>query len=171
MPDLLTLDPHRRRFGAEMAVGVDLHFDAAIAEDALGHDRDGVDVLVLGRDDEGRGLVVGIGRAGTDAGEESARGIEHLPVPIAPCELHHPPAIRHRPLHQHDWVGAHKLALDIRVTAARAGTPGPDAAEYRTGIAAHDPIALGRAELLGAGGEHGSAHLEPSRARNASQRR
>ena len=126
VPDLLALDAHRRRFGAEMAVGVDLHLDAAIAEDALGHDRDGVDALVLGRDDEGRGLVVGIGRAGADAGEERARGIEHLPVPIAPCERDHPPAIRHRPLHQHDGIGAHELALDrwrsgCRRRRARAG--------------------------------------------------
>ena len=34
--------------GPEMAVGVDLHLDAAIAEDALGHDRDRVDAVVLG---------------------------------------------------------------------------------------------------------------------------
>ena len=79
--DLLALDAHRRRLGAEMAVGVDLHLDAAVAEDALGHDGDGVDAVVLGRDDEGRRLVVGIGGAGADAGDERARGIERRAVP------------------------------------------------------------------------------------------
>ena len=56
--------------GAEVAVGVDLHLHAAVAEDALGHDRDHVDALDLRGDDEGRRLVVGIGRAGADAGDE-----------------------------------------------------------------------------------------------------
>src|SRR3712207_7732416 len=43
--DLLALRPHRRRLGPHVAVGVDLHLGAAVAEDALGHDRDRVHAL------------------------------------------------------------------------------------------------------------------------------
>ena len=64
--DRLARGAHRRRLGAEMAVGVDLHLDAAIGEDALGDDGDEIDALDLLADDEGRRLVVGIGRAGAD---------------------------------------------------------------------------------------------------------
>ncbi len=66
----LALAAHRRLLRAEPAVGVDLHLEAAVAEDALGHDRDHVDALVLRGDDEGRRLVVRIGRARADAGDE-----------------------------------------------------------------------------------------------------
>ena len=61
------------RLGAEVAVGVDLHLDAAVAEDRLGDDGDDVGALDLAADDEGRGLVVGIGGAGADAGDEAVR--------------------------------------------------------------------------------------------------
>ena len=70
MADRLALGAHDRAFGAEMAVGVDLQLDAAIAVDALGDDGHHVDAVDLGRDDEGRGLVVGIGGAGADGGDE-----------------------------------------------------------------------------------------------------
>jgi hypothetical protein len=39
-----------------MAVGVDLHLDAAIGEDALGHDGDHVDAVDLGETMNGAGL-------------------------------------------------------------------------------------------------------------------
>jgi hypothetical protein len=68
----LALDAHRGLLGTEIAIGVDLHLDAAVAEDALGHDGDHVDAVVPGRDDEGRRLVVGIGRGRADAGDEGA---------------------------------------------------------------------------------------------------
>ena len=57
-------------FGAEVAVGVDLHLGAAVAEDRLGDDGDDVGALDLAGDDEGGGLVVGVGGAGADAGDE-----------------------------------------------------------------------------------------------------
>ena len=104
-----TCSPSTRTGGglrAEMAVGVDLHLHAAIAEDALGHDGDGVDAVVLGRDDEGRGLVVGIGGAGADAGDEGARRIEQLAVPLAAGEGHQLAALVDRALHQHDRIDA-----------------------------------------------------------------
>ena len=69
-------DAHRRALRAEVPVGVDLHLGAAVAEDALRHDGHGVHALVLGGDDEGRGLVVRVGGAGADAGDEGARRVE-----------------------------------------------------------------------------------------------
>ena len=60
--------------GAEVAVGVDLHLGAAVAEDRLGDDGDDVGALDLAGDDERGGLVVGVGGAGADAGDEAAGG-------------------------------------------------------------------------------------------------
>jgi hypothetical protein len=72
MADRLAVGAHHGAFGAEMAVGVDLHLDAAIGEDRLGHDGHHVGALDLLADDEGRGLVVGIGGARADAGDEAS---------------------------------------------------------------------------------------------------
>ena len=83
MADRLALDAHRCLLGAEEAVGVDLHLDAAIAEDALGHDGDHIDAVNLGRDDERGRLVVGIGGAGADRGDECALLVDDLAVPFA----------------------------------------------------------------------------------------
>ncbi len=63
VPDRLALHSDRRGLRAKIAVGVDLHLDAAIAEDALGHDRDHVDAIDLRGDDKGRRLVIRIGSA------------------------------------------------------------------------------------------------------------
>src|SRR5262249_3832795 len=67
MAYLLALAAHHGLLRPNEAVGIDFQFDAAIAEDALGHHRDRVDVAVPAGDDEGRGLVVGIGGPRTDA--------------------------------------------------------------------------------------------------------
>ena len=83
MADRLALGAHGRAFGAEMAVGVDFELHAAIAVDALGDDRHHVDAIDLGRDDEGRGLVVGIGGAGADGGDEWAGRLEDVAAPGA----------------------------------------------------------------------------------------
>src|SRR5262249_29513263 len=78
--DGLALRAHGRGFGTEIAVGVDLHLDAAIAEDAFGHDRHHVDAIDLGGDDERRRLVVGIGGARADRGDENVRLMHDLAV-------------------------------------------------------------------------------------------
>ncbi len=143
----------RGLLGAEVAVGVDLHLDAAVAEDALGDDGDGVDAGVLARDDEGRGLVVGIGGAGADAGDEGALGREDAAVPVLGLagERHQRRAVLGRALHEHHGVGANQRAVDVGVAVAGAGAAGADAAQHRAGIAAHDAVvALGGAELAGA---------------------
>ena len=135
--DRLALDPHRRLLGAEIAVGVDLHLDAAVAEDALGHDGDHVDAVMLGRDDERRGLVVGIGRGGADAGDEGALALAELARP-GRAALDEGDARQIGLGQQHQRIDPHQLAVHVGVAVAGAGAARPDAAQHRAGIAAHD---------------------------------
>ena len=128
-----------------MAIGVDLHLDAAIAEDAFGHDRDHVDAIDLRGDDEGRRLVIGIGGAGADRGDEHVGLVDELAVPIAAgLERHQPSAMRHRSL-QHDMrIDAHQFAIVIGIAIARARRARLDVAHHRTGIAADLVAGFGR---------------------------
>ena len=149
MADRLALRAHGRGLRAEIAVGVDLHLDAAIAENAFGHDRDHVDAVDLGGDDEGRRLVIGIGRSGADRGHEHAGFVHQLAVPVAAgLERHQPSAMRHRPL-QHDMrIDAHQFAVVIGIAIARARRARLDVAHHRTGIAA-DLVADGGGRNVG----------------------
>ncbi len=103
----------------------------------FGHDRDHVDAIDLRGDDEGRRLVVGIGGAGADRGDEHAGLVHDLAVPVAAgLERHQPSAMRHRLL-QHDMrIDAHQFAVMIGVAIAGAGRARLDVAHHRTGIAA-----------------------------------
>jgi hypothetical protein len=56
MPDRLAAGADQVALGAEKPVGVDLHLDAAIAENALGHDRDHVDARNSDETMKGAGL-------------------------------------------------------------------------------------------------------------------
>ena len=137
----LALDAHRRLLGPEIAVGVDFHLDAAVAEDALGHDGDHVDAVVPGRHDEGRRLVVGIGRGGADAGDEGALALAELAAPGG-AALDEGDARQVGLGQQHQRIDAQKLAVLVGIAVAGAGAARPDAAQHGTGIAAHDAGAL-----------------------------
>ncbi len=137
MTDRLALRAHGRGFRTEIAVGVDLHLDAAIAEDAFGHDRDHVDAVDLRGHDEGRRLVVGIGGSGTDRGHERARSVDDLAVPVATgLKRHQPAAMRDRALQDDVRIDAHQLAIVVGVAIAGAGRARLDVAHHRAGIAA-----------------------------------
>ena len=147
--DRLALRADGRGLGAEITVGVDLHLDAAIAENAFGHHGDHVDAVDLRRHDEGRRLVVGIGGAGADRGDEHVGFTDELAVPIAAAglERHQPSAMRHRSL-QHDMrIDAHQFAIVIGVAIARARRARLDVAHHRTGIAADLVVATGRRRI------------------------
>ena len=73
---------HRRLFGAQPAVRIDLHLEAAVAEDAFRHHSDHIHPFMSGRDDEGGGFVVGIGRRGAYAGHEHLGRIQQ---PASAC--------------------------------------------------------------------------------------
>ena len=121
-----------------MAVGVDLHLGAAIAEDALRHDRDRVHARDLGGDDERGGLVVRIGGAGADRGHEQARFVQQRTIPVGPgAERHQRAALRHRALQDHVRVDADQRAVVVGIAVAGAGLARADDAHHRAGVAAH----------------------------------
>ena len=141
MAHLLAPAPHGRLLRADEAVGVDLQLQAAIAEDALGHDRDHVDIAMPAGDDEGRGLVIGIGGAGADAGDESLAGRQQRSLPFPGAEEgHHGPLLRLGMGGDDHRVHAGQHALDIAVAVAGAGAARPDAAEHGAGIAGDDAL-------------------------------
>ena len=78
----LTLGADGGALGPEVAVGVDLQFYAAVAEDAFRDYGDHVDARNFGGNDKGRGLVVGISGAGADRRHESLRVADQGAVPL-----------------------------------------------------------------------------------------
>src|SRR5690606_35591196 len=82
MADRRTIGAHGRRLRADMPVGVDLHLDAAIGEDALRHYGDEVDPLHLLADDEWGRLEVRIGGARADGRHEAPFPVDRVAVPL-----------------------------------------------------------------------------------------
>ena len=82
MADHLAAVAHVGLLGAEEAVGVDLHLEAAVAEDAFGDHGHHVDALRLRPHDEGRGLVVGVGGGRAHAGHEDLVGEKEIAAPV-----------------------------------------------------------------------------------------
>ena len=120
MPDHLAAAAHVRLLRAEVAVGVDLHLQAAVAEDALGDDRHHVDPFVARGHDERGGLVVRVGGGGADAGDEDLVGPQQVAVPgrlvllFRLFRLFRPAGLRRR--RSHGAIGA------VRACAARSAT-------------------------------------------------
>ena len=161
--DSLALHPDRRGLRPEKSVGVDLHLDAAIAEDAFGHHGDHVDAVDLRRHNERRRFVVGIGGAGADGRHENAGLVDELAVPVADgLERHDPPAMGHRALQHNMGIDTHQFAVMIGVAVAGARRARLDVAHHGTRIAA---------DLVGGGGgrisRHEQAHKPASNCRTA----
>ena len=68
MANRLAIDKHNIALVADMAVGVDLHLHAAIAEDTFSHDGDHVHAFHLLAGDKGRWFIVRISGAGAYCG-------------------------------------------------------------------------------------------------------
>src|SRR5262249_38913342 len=136
MADRFTPGAHYRRLGAEMTVGVDLHLDAAIAEDALGDDRHQIDALDLLADDEGGRLVVGIGRAGADRGNEAAAHQLAVPAFGLARKGNGWPAFLRGMLEDNQRVEPHDAAAAVAVAVAGAAAALGDVAHDRAGVAA-----------------------------------
>ena len=130
--DRLAAGAHGGGLGAEVAVGVDLHPGAAIGEDRLGDDGDDVGAVDLAADDERRGLVVGVGGAGADAGRETAEGA----VPVIAGEGDGGAAGGERAIENDQRVGADDPPVAVHVAVAGAGLAGGDDAANRAGLAA-----------------------------------
>ena len=80
--DHLALVAHIGLLGAQEAVGVDLHLETAVTEDALGDHRNHVDATRFRGDDERRRLVVRVRRRGADAGDEHLIGQQQVAIPV-----------------------------------------------------------------------------------------
>ena len=70
MAHFFALVKHGSTLIAQIPVGVNLHLQAAIAEDAFGDHRDHVHALGFGRDDKRCRFVIGVGGGGTNAGDK-----------------------------------------------------------------------------------------------------
>ena len=137
--DRLAVHPDLLAFMADMAVGVDLHLHAAIAEDALGDDGDHVHAGGLLRHDEGRGLVVGIGGAGADGGNEGTVGLDDVAAPgfaLARQEGHDLAAGGFGVLDDGEGIDPDQFAALVGVTVAGAALAIGDVAHHRAGVAA-----------------------------------
>ena len=135
---MFAVDAHRGSLRAQMAVGVDLHLEAAVAEDSFGHDGDHVDAVNLGGYDKGCGLVVGIGCARADGGDEGFRFADDAAVPVTRRgeKGHEAAAAFEGALQQHVGVGAGQHAAPVGIAVAGAQHAIADVAEHRAGIAA-----------------------------------
>ncbi len=151
--DMLAVGADGGGLGADMPVGVDFHLHAAIAEDAFGDDGYRVDAFELAGDDEGGGLVVRIGRAGADAGDEDlgARDRVAVPMRLVGEEGDHLAAAIRRAFGEDQRIRADEPSVRIGVAVAGTGAAWPDAAQDGAGIAANDAFAaFAGAEYFGA---------------------
>ena len=136
--DRFALGPHRVLLGPQVAVGVDLDLDAAVAVDRLADDGDHVDALDLGRDDKGRGLVIGIGRAGADGGDEFILAGDDIAVPIAIVfkEFNQVSLAVQGVFDDQQRIDAHQVAVFVGVAVAGPGPAFGDITQHRAGVAA-----------------------------------
>ena len=142
-----------------MAIGVDLHFHAAITEDAFGHHGDHVDAVDLGRYDEGCWFVVGIGGTGANGGHEHARLVNDLAVPVATgLERHQPTAMRNRSLQHNMWINTHQFAVVIGIAIAGTRRARLNVTHYGASIAA-DLVGVSRSRCIS---RHEQAHRPAS---------
>ena len=138
MANGLSLATHISLLGAEITVGIDLHLDAAIAEDAFRNDGHHIDALNLGGDDERRWLVIRIGGARAEPGNKVLTRCQHLARPgLAALHKRHQFV---RTAGDQQGIKAIELTADIGVTVTGADLAFPDAAQHRAGVAADDLV-------------------------------
>ena len=161
--DDLAPTAHAGLLRSQIPIGVDLHLQAAITENAFGHDGDHVDPIQLRAHDEGRRLVVGVGRRRSNARHEDILAMQQVSIPLRGLI-----ALRvgrregndggiagiHGAAKHHHGIDAHQHAVLVRVTIAGTGTTGADLAEHRAGIAfdffgSHAFVTQGRTQARG----------------------
>src|ERR1700756_3474294 len=137
MPNRFSLRADQIGFRPQVAVGVDLQLDAAVAKDSLGHNRDHVQAIDFRRDDERRGLVVGICRSGTDRGDKTAGAAHDAAVPLAPAfkERNYRLATRHGAIKKYVRVEPYQLSVTIAIAVACTGAPRLYVTQDRAGVA------------------------------------
>ncbi len=129
-------------FGPEIAIGIDLHFDATVTEDALGHNRHHVHRVDGGGDDERSRFVIGISGSRSDGGHECSGLIDEVTVPVLTVlqELDDRLSARNRLIEQHVRIETNQPSIMIGVTVARSGPAGLDVAQDRAGVTAYGVV-------------------------------
>ncbi len=144
MADLLAPHTYGRRFRSDIAIRVDLHLHAAIAEHAFGHDGHHVDAVMFGRHDERRRLVIRVGRGRADTGNERRRLEIERPVPVFLFrqERHQIAVFVGNLLGNDHRIGARQFAAHVSIAAAGTGFFRTYPAQHRTRIAGDDAVVL-----------------------------
>ena len=145
----LALSAHGAAFGSKMAVSINLQLHSAIAEDSFRHHGHHIHAVDLGRNNEGSGFVVRIGRTCADRRDKRVRPADEIAVPIATTleKWNHGIAARNGAVEYNVGIKAHKLSGKIAVTVACTGPALFDVAEDRTGVAT-DYVIVRHAALL-----------------------
>ena len=138
MTNWLTLGTDETRFGAEVAIGIYLQLNAAVAEDSFRHYGDHINTLHLGGNDEWRWFVVGIGSTCANGSHECFRLGNDVAVPfLALKKRYDGVAARQGTIEHNVGIQSNQLSILIAVAIAGTGTPRLDVAQYRTRIAAN----------------------------------
>ena len=144
MAHLFTLVHDRCTLIAQIPVGVNLHLQAAIAEDAFCHHRHHVHTLGLGGDDEGCRFVIRVSGGCANASDKHA----------ALCAVHRGQSLggsfsvwprlqgqRFSTLYllaqKHHGVQAHQQAIVVGIAVTRTDSPFRNMAQHRTSVALH----------------------------------
>src|SRR5579871_1484235 len=138
MSDGFAFGAHRTALRTQMAVGIDLHLYAAVAENSFGHDCDHVHAIDLRRNDERRGLVVGIGCARANRGHKGLAVVGEGAIPLASAlqEWNDRLAALDCTIEYYVRIKPHQFALVVAVAVARSSPAGLDVAQHGAGIAA-----------------------------------
>ena len=135
--DFLSLTPNRSLLRADVAVGIDFHLDAAVAENPFGDHRDHIDSLVFTPDDERGRFVIRIGGSASDGRwENRILGHQRSVPPLRGFQKgHHLLFLFQSPLGDQHRVKALEFPVDVAVTVTGTCLTGADATEDWTGIA------------------------------------
>ena len=155
MADFFTVVQHRSAFITQIAVGINLHFEAAIAEDAFGHHGHHVHALRARGHDKRCRLVIGVSGGCAYAGDKHAallaiawgHGLRHG-VCISTRQqglcVAERSGLAIQPNHR---VQTHQHTLVVGVAVTSADTAFGNLAEHRARIAFH--LALANRTVLG----------------------
>src|SRR5207247_9227849 len=133
------LSAHGAAFGSKMAVSINLQLHSAIAEDSFRHHGHHIHAVDLGRNNEGSGFVVRIGRTCADRRDKRVRPADEIAVPIVTTleKWNHGIAARNRTIEYHVRIQAHKLPAMIAVAIAWSGSALIGIAEGGAGVGTH----------------------------------
>ena len=137
MSNSLAINTYKTTFWSNMAVGINFHLDAAVAENPFGDHRDHIYSLVFTSDDERGRFVIRIGGSASDGRwENGILGHQGSIPPLRGFQKGHDLLFPFQsPLGDQHRVKALEFPVDIAVTVTGTCLTGADATEDWTGIA------------------------------------